>query len=99
MTRATLIINYPETTSAHAHSWIHRNAGKITVCWWRFATCLQQKTRSRGGLVCCPSPRNTALRSLHGLKQFVCKNAIDFLISAKTKSIAHRLIKNIFSNS
>ncbi|ECB4071351.1 hypothetical protein EW514_08455 [Salmonella enterica subsp. enterica serovar Napoli] len=32
MTRATLIINYPETTSAHAHSWIHHNTGKATVC-------------------------------------------------------------------
>ncbi|EOG2858589.1 hypothetical protein ACK843_004852, partial [Salmonella enterica] len=29
VTRATLIINYPETTSAHAHSWIHHNAGKL----------------------------------------------------------------------
>lgn len=29
VTRATLIINYPETTSAHAHSWIHRNTKKL----------------------------------------------------------------------
>ncbi|EDQ0070150.1 hypothetical protein LWW06_001955 [Salmonella enterica] len=28
MTRTPLIINYPETTSAHAHSWIRRNEKK-----------------------------------------------------------------------
>ncbi|HFZ7985261.1 TPA: hypothetical protein ACIO7W_004946, partial [Salmonella enterica subsp. enterica serovar Thompson] len=53
----------------------------------------QQKTRSMAGSFCvhvCYSPRDTALRSIPKLKQFVAKNAITFLL--KLHQPFHQLI-------